>query len=130
MGELTAALRRAMELAGDDPARAVEELERALENARGRVDPREISAVARHAAVICESLGDFGRAIRYYEEAIAGDPEAALLHLAIGGVHAQRQAPDRARKNYRRCLSLAESAGDHDLAAVASGAIKRLDGAS
>ena len=111
-----------MALAQTAPEGALEALEDGLTDARGVADPSEISAVARHAAAICDHLGHLSRALGYYEEAIVGEPDNGYLHFATGDVLRRLHAPG-ARGRFTRSLELALEQGDRELADLASAAI-------
>ena len=105
------------------PDRALEVLEDGLIEARGVVDPSEISAVVIHAAVICDHLGDLGRTLGYYEEAIVGKPDDGYLHFATGDVLRRLGDQAGARSRFTRSLELAEEQGDRELVDLAAAAI-------
>lgn len=70
--------------------------------------------LARHAGTVCIGVGDFARALGYYELALGADPGDPYLHLAIGDVHRRLGRRSEARSAFARSVELALQRGDED----------------
>lgn len=127
LSEANETIKRALALAARSPPEALNLLEEALETARRGAQRESIHVLARNAGVVCTGLGDFRRAIRYYEEALSSVPGDASLHLARGDLLRRLGEYDEAAGAFVRALEHAARQGDSEMMDIASKAKAGLD---
>ena len=118
LNDRNALIRDAVALASKDTVAAIDMLETALATATAGSDR---AAIAKHAAVICQSTGDLGKAAWFYGQSLAAEPNDAYAQLAAGQLYRELGLADDARKALLSALALVERTEEQELL----GAIKR-----
>jgi tetratricopeptide (TPR) repeat protein len=126
MHELNEILKQALAVARAKPLEALDLLEAALEKARRIGDRRRMAILARHAGMVSAGSGDSLGAIKYYDEALRGDPEDAYLHFAIGDAYKTLGQNEQARFAFTRSFNLATEQGEVDVSKIALQALQLL----
>lgn len=123
LSERHALIRDALVLADEDAVAAIRMLEQDLATTNSASDR---AAIAKHAAVICHATGNLERAVWFYGQSLASDPNDAYAHLAVGQIYRELGQPDEARRAFSACLAIVEKSDEPELLEVAKGEIARL----
>jgi tetratricopeptide (TPR) repeat protein len=119
-------LRKALALAEAHPEEALALLDAGIQDAREASQAEQVSRFARHAGVICDHLGDLDRTLGYYDQALRGDPDDELLHLARAGILERAGQHSEAEAAFAEAERLARLKADLDVASAAAAGRDRV----
>lgn len=87
-------------------AEALRQFQTALRHA---TDPALAAKISYNLGAVCQNLGDFRAAARYYRRSAAMAPEYRYVWLRLGRLHEQRGRRGEARRCYERAAALEDA---------------------
>jgi tetratricopeptide (TPR) repeat protein len=126
LSEVNERIKKALAAAASDVQGALAILDEGIEEARATGDSRGIVALARQAGILATGR-DLPAALRYYEEALAVDPDDSRLRWALGDVHRVLGNLDEARAAFTRSLERAKERRDVEMVEFAARALGQVD---